>query len=103
MLRFQHHRIAWSLLFFLVTVAAAASDNHLMPRPMSINVQDGRLPLNSSFRVGVVGYDDPQLQSAANRFIDQLSVRTGIPLLKSISRELIFRRMDDILVLLIRR
>lgn len=87
MLRFQHHRIAWSLLFFLVTVAAAASDNHLMPRPMSINVQDGRLPLNSSFRVGVVGYDDPQLQSAANRFIDQLSVRTGIPLLKSISRD----------------
>lgn len=87
MLRFQHHRIAWSLLFFLVTVAAAASDNHLMPQPMSINVQDGRLPLNSSFRVGVVGYDDPQLQSAANRFIDQLSVRTGIPLLKSISRD----------------
>ena len=87
MLRFQHHGIAWSLLFFLVTVAAAASDNHLMPQPMSINVQDGRLPLNSSFRVGVVGYDDPQLQSAANRFIDQLSVRTGIPLLKSISRD----------------
>lgn len=87
MLRFQHHRIAWSLLFFVVTVAAAASDNHLMPQPMSINVQDGRLPLNSSFRVGVVGYDDPQLQSAANRFIDQLSVRTGIPLLKSISRD----------------
>jgi hexosaminidase len=58
-----------------------------MPQPPSIVWQDGRLPLDGSFHVAVVGYDEPLLQSAASRFIEQLSVRTGIPLLKSVSHD----------------
>ena len=88
MLRLRSHRIACLLsVFLVVTIAARAGDSHLMPQPTSINWQDGRLSLDGSFHVAVVGYDEPLLQSAANRFIDQLSVRTGIPLLKSVSHD----------------
>jgi len=74
-------------IFFLVTIAASASDNHLMPRPKTTDWHDGRLQVDGSFHVGVIGYDGPLLQSAANRFIDQLSIRTGIPLFHSISHD----------------
>jgi len=73
--------------FFLVTIAASASDNNLMPQPKTTDWHDGRLQVDGSFQVGVIGYDGPLLQYAANRFIDELSIRTGIPLLRSVSHD----------------
>jgi hexosaminidase len=84
----RSYRTAYFLqVFLLVTIAATASDNHLMPQPTSVNWQDGRLAVDASFHIGVAGYDGPRLQSAANRFIDQLGIRTGIPLLRSVSHD----------------
>ena len=74
-------------IFFLVTIAASASDNNLMPQPKTTDWHDGRLQVDGSFQVGVIGYDGPLLQYAANRFIDELSIRTGIPLLRSVSHD----------------
>jgi len=74
-------------IFFLVTIAASASDNNLMPQPKTADWHDGRLQVDGSFQVGVIGYDGPLLQYAANRFIDELSIRTGIPLLRSVSHD----------------
>src|SRR5437879_3174080 len=86
--RFRVLRIACFLpVLFLVTIAASEIDSHVMPQPATVNWQDGRLPIDGSFHIGVVGYDEPLLQSAARRFIDQLAIRTGIPLLDSISHD----------------
>jgi len=74
-------------IFFLVTIAASASDNNLMPQPKTADWHDGRLQVDGSFQVGVIGYDGPLLQHAANGFIDELSIRTGIPLLRSVSHD----------------
>ncbi len=48
---------------------------------MPANVQSGagQLAINQSFSVAVAGSHDPVLDSAVQRFIDQLSRQTGIP------------------------
>ncbi len=51
---------------------------HLLPRPESLSVQPGRMPLDSSFTYAASGYSDPRLASALNRALRRLEGRTGL-------------------------
>jgi hexosaminidase len=78
-------RSLMSLVVLLALVAtASARENHLMPQPATMEWTDGRLAVDGSFRAAIIGYDEPRLRSAATRFIDQLSLSTGIPMLHSV-------------------
>ncbi|HZR31327.1 MAG TPA: family 20 glycosylhydrolase [Terriglobales bacterium] len=73
--------IILSLIFFLILPAATfAREYHLMPQPARLLPGNGRLMIDGSFRVSLVGYQEPRLQIAAARFIKQLSLQTGIPI-----------------------
>ncbi len=52
----------------------------LMPVPASLQVHDGRLPLDSAFTVCVEGYTDERLERAIDRAIRRLAARTELPL-----------------------
>ena len=53
---------------------------NLMPEPAQITLGQGRLAIDGTFRVGLAGYEEPRLQSAAQRLISHLARNTGIPL-----------------------
>ena len=53
--------------------------HRLMPVPASIQFQSGRLKIDGSFRVGVVG-NDLRLQAGVGRMLVRLSQRTGLDL-----------------------
>jgi hexosaminidase len=54
--------------------------HHLMPVPMSLRFQPGRLAINNSFSVAVTGYQDGRLQGGIERAIKRLGDRTGLAL-----------------------
>ena len=64
------------------TTILKAEDNglNLMPQPAEISVGQGRLAIDGTFRVALVGYQEPRLQAAATRLIERLSRQTAIPL-----------------------
>jgi hexosaminidase len=68
-------------VLLLVSFAAAQSQPqlNLMPMPASVQAGTGKLAINQSFSVAVAGSHDAALDSAVQRFIDQLSRQTGIP------------------------
>jgi hexosaminidase len=53
---------------------------HLMPMPKSLVWRQGRLSIDSSFRVSMTGHRDPRLPGAVMRLLQRLQKRTGIPL-----------------------
>jgi hexosaminidase len=66
----------------LGSVLAAAQSQpqlNLMPMPASVQTGTGQLPITQSFAVAVTGTRDASLDSAAQRFVTQLSRQTGIP------------------------
>jgi hexosaminidase len=50
-----------------------------MPMPANVQAGAGQLAINQSFSVAVAGNHDASLDSAIQRFVDQLSRQTGIP------------------------
>jgi hexosaminidase len=50
-----------------------------MPMPANVQSGAGQLAINQSFSVAVAGNHDASLDSAIQRFVDQLSRQTGIP------------------------
>jgi hexosaminidase len=58
--------------------AAPAWRSQLMPVPESLQVQPGRLPLDSTFTYAARGYADPRLLSAMSRAVRRLEGRTGL-------------------------
>ncbi len=74
-----------SLIAVIVTClssfAAAQSQPqlNLMPMPANVQAGTGQLAISQSFSVAVAGSHDLILDSAVQRFIDQLSRQTGIP------------------------
>ncbi len=68
-------------VLLLVSFAAAQSQPqlNLMPMPASVQAGSGQLAISQSFSVAVTGSHDVALDSAVQRFIDQLSRQTGIP------------------------
>ncbi len=80
-------------LFFLSIIMAVqgssteVSRHNLMPVPAKISFEQGKLPVNSEFRVVLTGYQEPRLKRAARRLIQHLSTQTGIHLLSKIEKD----------------
>ena len=53
---------------------------NLMPVPAKIEAGSGQWAVQQGLTISVSGADDPRVRSAAQRFVDQLSRQTGIPL-----------------------
>ena len=53
-----------------------------MPLPVHAVRDHGEFPINANFGIAFEGYKEPRLERARQRFLDQLSRETGIPLLK---------------------
>jgi len=64
----------------VATFCGQQSTLNLMPEPAQITLGQGRLAIDGTFRVGLAGYEEPRLQSAAQRLISHLARNTGIPL-----------------------
>jgi hexosaminidase len=52
----------------------------LMPLPLKMTPAAGKLRIESIFGVGITGYSDARLVSAAARFVRQIAKQTGIPI-----------------------
>jgi hexosaminidase len=59
--------------------------HRLMPVPVSLRFQPGRLAFKSSFRVAVSGYTDARLQGAVERALGRLGDRTGFELARTLT------------------
>ena len=66
------------LVFLMAPLAVVA--HTLMPVPAKYSPAAGRLTIDGSFRVGLSGYREARLESAAARLVDRLSRKTGIPM-----------------------
>ncbi|HEY6371705.1 MAG TPA: family 20 glycosylhydrolase [Candidatus Sulfotelmatobacter sp.] len=67
------------LLLWLSAAAQSQPQLNLMPMPASVQPGAGQLAITQSFSVAVAGSHDAALDSAVQRFVDQLSRQTGIP------------------------
>src|SRR5258708_22186435 len=52
----------------------------LMPMPAKVQTGTGQFAVNPSFKVALHGCDDARIKRASERFLKNLSRRTGIPL-----------------------
>ncbi len=78
----------WFVPIFLALVTgASARVGYLMPQPASLEWSEGRLAIDASFDVGITGRSDPTLRAAASRALRELSLRTGIPIVNSVSSD----------------
>jgi hexosaminidase len=67
--------------------ALQSQTDALMPKPASVQASEGRLAITGSFRVALTGYQEPRLDRAAHRFVNQLSRFTGIPYLDPVTTD----------------
>ncbi len=51
----------------------------LMPTPAHLTPEPGQLPIDGSFSVSLTGFSEPRLERARQRFLDHLTLITGIP------------------------
>src|SRR5437764_15312279 len=70
------------LLLMVATFAAgqAPPQLNLMPMPSRVQLGTGHLLINQSFSVAVSGYGDGTLERGVQRFVADLSHRTGLRL-----------------------
>ena len=67
------------LLMSASCLTAQAPQLNLMPMPASVQQGSGQLAITQSFAVATSGAHDASLDSGAQRFVAQLSRKTGIP------------------------
>ena len=81
--------LVWILPVCLVILAVGAGQAqsqpvqrplNLMPLPSNIQLGSGQMLIDQSFTVGLTGYRERRLENAAQRFLHNLSRRTGMPL-----------------------
>jgi hexosaminidase len=76
-------------VIFLVAMGACmarAQSNmplNIMPLPAKVERGDGSLKIDAGFRIAFVGYREPRLERAGQRFLHQIRRQTGIVLLPS--------------------
>lgn len=68
------------LAIFTTVHAQPAPQLSLMPMPSKVITGTGQLPINQQFTIAFTGYSEPRLDRAKQRFLKQLSSRTGMPL-----------------------
>jgi hexosaminidase len=81
--------LALNTLLVFVSIASAEPPQlpiKVMPWPSSVQPGTGRLVIDRSFSLAVTGPKDPVLEHGTQRFLDQLSRETGIPLLNRSTR-----------------
>jgi hexosaminidase len=71
--------ITWALLFTNATLQAETPLS-IMPLPAHVVTDTGSFPIDGSFQVLIEGYTEPRLERARDRFLANLSSKTGIPL-----------------------
>jgi len=69
-----------ALLFTSHAVAQPQNALNLIPLPASVQLGDGRLPVDQSFSVAVTGFKDATLERGIHRFVAELSHETGMHL-----------------------
>src|SRR5580700_7806589 len=77
-----------AVIFLVATGAcmARAQSNmplNIMPLPAKVERGDGSLKIDAGFRIAFVGYREPRLERAGQRFLHQIRRQTGIVLLPS--------------------
>ncbi|HEY2971653.1 MAG TPA: family 20 glycosylhydrolase, partial [Pyrinomonadaceae bacterium] len=65
--------------------APAATQLNLMPVPLSVRFDTGRLPVNSSFTVAARGQVDPRLQAGIDRALRRIEGRTVMELARGLA------------------
>src|SRR5262249_43335481 len=68
-----------------IAAAQAPSPISLMPVPAKLEAGSGQLAIDQLFSVAVTGVKDARVANGAARFIDQLSLQTGLPLNREMS------------------
>jgi hexosaminidase len=76
-------RLFWfviMLVFFtnLSTSAQSAPQLNLLPMPSTMQAGSGAMPVTQSFSVAIEGYKDPRIERAAVRFLQDVTLRTGL-------------------------
>ncbi len=66
--------------------AAAGTALRLMPVPAHIETQEGKLAIDSGFRVALTGHSEPRLKASLERFTHRLEQRTGISLTSELAQ-----------------
>ncbi len=81
-----------AIAFLMSTMPAAhaqgaAPQHHLMPVPASVRIEPGRLPIDSSFSVGVTKHSDARLLRGVERALSRLKARTGVEFSHEIKKD----------------
>jgi len=76
---------AYSLIFIsisLTPLCLSAQDraHNLLPVPKKVVFGQGKMLIDSSFRISLSGYKEPRLYRASQRMLQRLSIQTGIPM-----------------------
>jgi hexosaminidase len=69
------------VFLFFVTPAIFGQSNprlNLLPMPSRVRAGAGELPITPSFSVTIEGYKEPRLDRAAERFLRDITLRTGL-------------------------
>ena len=81
MTRFMGCLLLFSLTGFCFSLEVLADEathpNNMIPLPAEITWQEGKLPLNASFRLTITGINEPRVEAGAKRFTDRIAKRTG--------------------------
>jgi hexosaminidase len=72
--------LATSVSLSQTAPANVTFSNNLMPQPSSLTAASGGFALTSDFHAVTAGFDNPRLEGAINRAIQQLRQKTGLPL-----------------------
>ena len=72
--------LAMAFSVTLQDTSLASRTHTLMPVPRTVQWSDGRLPLDSSFTIGIAGFWDERLDRALVRTLARLRSRTGLVL-----------------------
>src|SRR5205807_5525779 len=65
-----------------LTMPGRAQDNRtlsLMPVPASVQLGAGQFLIGPTLKISLQGHSDPRIERAVDRFVQDLSRRTGIP------------------------
>jgi hexosaminidase len=68
------------LLIAAASIAASAAPLPLMPMPEKVVLAEGRLAIDSHFRIASAGRQDRRLEAALRRFTARVARQTGLPI-----------------------
>jgi hexosaminidase len=77
--------VVFALAGILQAQRPPQSQLNLMPMPSNYQISSGQLVIDQSFSVAIEGEKEARLEGAAQRFLRNLSLRTGIPLRTQLS------------------